>query len=146
MPVYSSLGRRVVEIFGSLFWSKTMIELIFDLCGEFRWSPEGTVSQIHSPQFHVGIFSELLKSVQMPKRKWGAEINGKLSHLFIPSKTATLVIVFAVEDLPVGRTATLVMSLQWKTCPCAEHSWWWWFVVGGKVVGVVIFCYNLLCG
>ena len=23
-------------------------------CGEFRWSPEGPVSQIHSPHLHVG--------------------------------------------------------------------------------------------
>ena len=38
----------------------------------------------------------------------GAESNGKLPHLFIPSKTATLVPEFAVEDLPLGRTAALV--------------------------------------
>ena len=36
------------------------------------------------------------------------EGNGKLSHLFISSKTATLVPMFAVEDLPLDRTATLV--------------------------------------
>ena len=40
-------------------------------CGEFRWSPEGSVSQIHSPHLHVGapgIFSHLLRSVQILKR------------------------------------------------------------------------------
>ena len=47
----------------------------------------------------------LLRSVQMLKREWGAEINGKLPHLFFPSKTATLVPEFAVEDLPLGTTA-----------------------------------------
>ena len=36
----------------------------------------------------------------MLKREWGAESNGKLLHLFIPSKTATLVPEFAVKDLP----------------------------------------------
>ena len=36
---------------------------------------------------------------KMLKREWGAESNWKLSHLFIPSKTATLVPEFAVEDL-----------------------------------------------
>ena len=51
----------------------------------------------------------------MPKREWGAESNGKLSHLFIPSKTATLVPEFTVEDLPLGRTATLVPELAVKT-------------------------------
>ena len=44
----------------------------------------------------------------MLKREWGAENNGKLSHLFIPRKTAILVPEFAVEDLPLGRTTALV--------------------------------------
>ena len=35
----------------------------------------------------------------MLKRECGAESNGKLPHLFILSKTATLVPEFAVEDL-----------------------------------------------
>ena len=36
-----------------------------------------------------GIFSDLLRSVQMLKREWGGESNGKLLDLFIPNKTAT---------------------------------------------------------
>ena len=44
----------------------------------------------------------------MLKREWGAESNGKLPHLFIPSKTAILVAEFAMEDLPLNRTGTLV--------------------------------------
>ena len=44
----------------------------------------------------------------MLKREWGAESNGKLPHLFIPSKTATLAPEFAVKDLPLDITATLV--------------------------------------
>ena len=44
----------------------------------------------------------------MLKREWGAESNGKLPHRFIPSKTSTLVPEFAVEDLPLSRTAALV--------------------------------------
>ena len=54
----------------------------------------------------LGIFSDLLRSVQMLKREWGAESNWKFSHLFIPNKTATLVPEFAVEDLFLNRTAT----------------------------------------
>ena len=46
----------------------------------------------------------------MLKRVWGPESNGKLPHLFIPSKTATLVHEFAVEDLPLGRTAALALE------------------------------------
>ena len=55
-------------------------------CGEFRWSPKVSVNQIHSPHLEVGhapgIFSDFLRSVQMLKREWGAEGNGKLPHLF----------------------------------------------------------------
>ena len=44
----------------------------------------------------------------MLEREWGAESNGKLPHLFVPSKIATLVPEFAVEDLALDRSATLV--------------------------------------
>ena len=44
----------------------------------------------------------------MLKREWGAENNRKLPHLFLPSKTVTWVPEFAVEDMPLGRTAALV--------------------------------------
>ena len=80
-------GQRLIEISGSLIWSRTLMEFIFNPCGEFRWSPEGTVSQIHSPHLHVGapgIFSDLLRSVQMLKREWGVETDRKLPHLFNP--------------------------------------------------------------
>ena len=102
----------MIGIPGSLIWSKTLMELIFNSCGEFRWSPEGPVSQIHSPHLSAGvpgIFTDLLKSVQMLKREWGTESNGKLPHLFIPSITATLV------------TEWKICVLQWKTCPWAEQ-------------------------
>ena len=50
----------------------------------------------------------------MLKREWGAESNGKLPHLFIPNKTATLVLEFSVEDMPLGRTAALVPEFSVK--------------------------------
>ena len=56
---------------------------------------------------------DLLRSVQMLKREWSAESNGKLLHLFIPSKTATLVPKFAVE----GKIAALVSELAVKDLP-----------------------------
>ena len=64
---------------------KNLMELIFNPCGEFRWSLDGPVSQIHSPHLHFGapeIFSDLFKSVQMLTGEWGAESNGKLPHVF----------------------------------------------------------------
>ena len=65
------------------------------------------VSQIYYPHLHVGalrIFSDFLKSVQMLNREWGAESNGKLPYLFIPSNTVTLVPEFLVKALTLGRT------------------------------------------
>ena len=75
---------------------------------------------MHSAHLLVGapgIFSDLLRFVQMLKREWGAEINGKLPHLFIPSKTATQVNKFAMEDLPLGRIAALVLEFAVKDLP-----------------------------
>ena len=75
----------------------------------------GPVSQIHSPHFHVGatqIFSDLLRSVQTLKREWGAEGNRKLPHLFMPSKTATLIPEFAVEDCLWAELQPWFLSVQ----------------------------------
>ena len=112
-PLYT----RVLGILGSLIWSKTLMELTFNPCGEFWWNPEGPVSQIQSPNIHVGapeIFSDLLRSVQMLKREWGAESNGKLLHLFIPGKTAALVPEIAVENLPSAELQPWFLHLQWR--------------------------------
>ena len=94
----------MIGISGSLIWLKTVMELIFNPYGEFQRSPEAQLAKSSPPQWGPGIFSDLLRSVQMIKREWGVESNGKLLHLFIPSKTAPLVTVFAVKDLPLGRT------------------------------------------
>ena len=51
------------------------------------------------------------------EREWGAESNGKLPHLFIPSKTAAWVSEFVVEDPPLSRTATLVPEFAVKDLP-----------------------------
>ena len=99
----------------------TLMELLFNLCGEFRLSPEGPVSQVHSPHLHIGalgIFSDLLRPAQMLKWEWGEESNWKLPHLLIPSKSAILVTDFAVEDLPSAELQPWYLSLHWKT-------WFW---------------------
>ena len=95
------------------------MEFIFNPWVNFG-SPEGPVRQIHSPHLHAnahGIFSDLLRSVQMLKREWGAESNGKLPHLSIPGKTAAWVPEFAVEALPLSRTAALLPALEVKDLP-----------------------------
>ena len=48
------------------------------------------------------------------KERVGAESSRKLPHLFISSKTATLVPEFKVEDLHLGRTAALVPEFAVK--------------------------------
>ena len=50
----------------------------------------------------------------MLKREWGAESNEKLPHLFILSKTATVVPEFAIEDLPLCRTAAFISEIAVK--------------------------------
>ena len=66
----------------------------------------------------------------MLQREWGAESNGKLPHLFIFSKTATLVPEFAVEDLSLGRTAALVPENAVKDLPLVNMQW------GRKMSGI----------
>ena len=93
-------GRRVIGISSSLIWSKTLMKLIFNPCGEFRWSTEGPVNQIHSPHLHVGapgIFSHLLRSVQMLKRC------GKQREASAPTQSLV-------------KLQPWFLSLRWKTC------------------------------
>ena len=61
---------------------------------------------------YIGSFLDLLRSVQMLKREWGVESNRKLPHLFIPSKIATLVPEFTVEDLPLAELQPWFLNLQ----------------------------------
>ena len=98
---------------------RNLMEIMFNPCSELRWSLENPVSQIHTPHLLIGspgIFSDILRFVQMLKIEWGAE-NGKLPHLFIPSKTATWVPEFAMEDLHLGRIAALVPEFAVKDLP-----------------------------
>ena len=100
-------GPRVIRISGSLIWLKkpdgTDIQLLW-------WTSVGPVSQIHSPHLCTGapgIFSDLLRSVQMLKREWGAETIGSY-HTY-----SSLV-----------KLRPWFLSLQWKTCLWAELQPW----------------------
>ena len=44
-------------------------------------------------------------------------------RVFVRNKTAISVIAFAVEDLPLDRTTTLVPAFAVKDLPWAEHSY-----------------------
>ena len=68
----------------------------------------------------------------MLKREWGAESNGKLPHLFTPSKTRNLVSEFAVENLPLGRTTAMVPEFAVKDLPLGHNT----------MMIVVVRCYD----
>ena len=62
----------MIGVSGSLIWSKTTMELIFNYWGEVRRAQLAK----STPHIHVGapgIFSDLLRSVQMLKRERDAE-------------------------------------------------------------------------
>ena len=121
------VGRRsVIGISGSLIWSKTLMKLIFNRSGEFRWSLEGPGSQIHSPHRHAGapgIFSDLLRSVQTLKRDWVRKATGSyrtyLSLVKLQPGFLSLwwKICFWAELRP------WFLSLQWRTCSWVEYSY-----------------------
>ena len=113
------------------------MELIFNPYGEFHLSPEGPVSQIHSPHLHdgtPGIFSDPLRSVQTLKRSGVRKATGtyciysslvKLQPWFLSSRLKTclwaelqrLVPGLPVKDLPLGITAILVPERPVKDLP-----------------------------
>ena len=114
------MGRRVIGISGSLIWSKTLMELIFNSCGEFWWRSGG-----HSPHPHVGapgFFSDLLRSGS-DARKWvGCRMQREVTAPIHPWLNFSLVPEFAVEDLPSTKLQRWFLRLQWRTYPWAEHS------------------------
>ena len=63
--------------------------------GEVRRAQLTKPTLLISTLVPLGSF-QIFTSVQMLKREWSAESNGKLPHLFIPIKTATLVPEFVV--------------------------------------------------
>ena len=71
--------------------------------GEVRRAPLAKSTFLTSSLGPLGSFQ--IFKVWMLERELGAKSNGKLPHLFIPSKTATLVHKFGIEDLPLDRNA-----------------------------------------
>ena len=69
-----------------------------------------------------GIFSDLLRFVQVLKREWGAESNRKVPHLFIPGKTAALVPEFAGGGLAFGRNTGMVPAFAMKDLPLSRTA------------------------
>ena len=95
---------------------RILMMMINSPCGEFRWSLEGPISQIQSPHLHAGapgIFSDLLRSVLMIKRK---RTGSYCSYSYLV-KLQPWFLKSAVEDLPLGRPAALVPEFAVKDLP-----------------------------
>ena len=75
--------------------------MIFNPCGEFRWSMEGTVIQIHSPHL-------IIPGKNCSLGSWVR--SGRPAF----SRTAALVPAFVVEDLPLDRTHRWWYTLSWS--------------------------------
>ena len=95
--------------------------------GEVRKAQLTKFTLLSSTLGDLQIFSDILRSVQLLKREWGAESNGKLQHLFVPSKPVTLVPEFTLEDLPEDRRVTLVPAFGMKDLSSGRTLWWWWW-------------------
>ena len=118
-------GRRMIGISVSLIWSRTLMELIFSPYREFRWSLEGPVSQIHSPRLHVGapgIFSYLLRFVQILKREWSAEKTGSCRTYLSLVKLQPWFLSLQWKTCLLTELQPWFLRLQWKICSWAEHS------------------------
>ena len=114
----------VIGIFGSLIWSKILMELIFNHCGEFRWSPESPVSQIHCSHLHAGapgIFSDLLRSVHMLKREW-REATGSYRTYQSLVKLQPRFLSLRWKTCLWAELQPWFLSLHWRTYPLAEYS------------------------
>ena len=110
--------------FAQKLWWNWYLTLLVNF-GEVRRDQLAKSTRLTSRWCYWDLF-RFFKVCQMLKREWGAENNGKLPHLFILSKTATLIPEFAVEDLASAELQPRFLHLQWRTCPWAEHSWWRW--------------------
>ena len=104
----------MIGISGSLIWSKTLMELMFNPFGEFRLKSGGPS---HLLVGAPGIFLDLLRSVQMLKREWGAESNGSVGYCdYIRSE-----VIHEGRNFTRQLIKSLVklqpwfLSLRWKT-------------------------------
>ena len=109
---------------------KTLMEPIFNHCGEFRRSPEGPVSEVHSPHLHAGApgnFSDLLRPVQMLTRENGVRKATGSYHTYSSLvKLKPWFLVFRRKTYFWTELQPWCLSLQWKTCPWPEHSFLFW--------------------
>ena len=119
-------GRRVIGISGSLMWSKTLMELIFNPVvnfGEVRRAQLAKSTLMTSSRCPWDIFRSF-KVCSDAKERVGC---GKQPHLFIPSKLQPSFMSLQWKTCLWAELQSWCLSLQWRTCPWAEQ--WWWFEI-----------------
>ena len=107
--LYFVRGRRLIGISRFFILSKTLIGLIFNLCGEFRWSPEGSVSQnmlSSPPRWCPWDLFRSLKVCSDAKERVGC---GKQWEATAPIQSLV-------------KLQPRFLHIHWRTCPWAEHS------------------------
>ena len=123
------MGQRVIGISGSLIWSNPWWNLYLTPMVNFSEVRRAQLAKSTLLNSMMGswdffrsfkICLDLLRSVQMLKREWGAKSNRKLPHIFIPSKTRFLSL--RRKTCLWAELQPWCLSLQWNICPWAEHS------------------------
>ena len=117
-------GRRVIGIYGSQIWSKTLINWYLTPVvnfGEVRRAQLAKSTLLTSTLVPLRS-SQNLRSVQMLKREWGAENNGKLPHLFKSQVKLQTWFLSLRKACHRQNCKHRFLCLQWRTCPWAEHS------------------------
>ena len=97
----------------------------WNFCDEFGWSSEGPISQSHYSHLHngaPGIFSDLLRSVQMLKRDWVRKATGSYRTYSSLVKLQPCFLSLRWKTCLWAELQPWYLSLLWKTCPWAEHS------------------------
>ena len=97
---------------GSLIWSKTLMELIFNPCGEFplfsppRWCPWDLCRCFN-------VWSDAKERERERERESRVrKAMGSYSAYSIPTKTAALVPEFAAEGLPLAEQQPRFLRMQ----------------------------------
>ena len=79
---YGRKARRAIGTSRSLFWSETLMELIFNACAEFRRSPERPVNQVRSTSTLVPLGSFQIFTVCSDAKEkvgWGKQREATVS-------------------------------------------------------------------
>ena len=135
---FKDLYLRVIGISGSLIWSKTLMVRYLTPVVNFG-GPEDPVSQIHSPHLIVcapGIFSDLLRFVQMLKKESGVrKATGSYCAYSFLVKLQPRFLSLPWKTCLWAELQPWCLSLQWRTCPWAEHWRWCWSIFAATALG-----------